>query len=386
MIESTKRIKYKEKEIILIATAHVSMDSVELVRRVIEEEQPDSVCIELDERRYENIRNPKAWEETDIIKVIKTKRVGFMLANLALSSYQKKMAKKLNTTVGGEMLQGMRSAEECNAGLVLADRDIQTTFLRIYRKLNFIEKSKLVVSLFFTFDEEDEEIGEAKLQEMLKQDMLESMLAEIYSQFPKIGDILIHERDQYLSHKIKTAPGKKIVAVLGGAHVPGVMKEINHEIDMEEINTVPKKKPYTKALGWLIPALIMALFVYAFAQGIQNGFQQLGIWVLWNGGMSALFTLLAFGHPLSVITSFAVAPVSSLHPLFAVGWFSGIVQATIKKPTVADLHEVQTDILSVKGFFRNRLLKILLVVIMANLGCTLGTFIAGADLIKNLFK
>lgn len=384
MVECTKRIQYKDKEIILISTAHVSMKSVELVKQVIEEEQPDSVCIELDERRYENIKNPKAWEETDIIKVIKTKRVGFMLANLALSSYQKKMAKKLNTKVGGEMLQGMESAEECKAELVLADRDIQTTFLRIWRKLGFIEKSKLLVSLFFSFDEEDE-IKEEDLQEMLEHDMLESMLSEIKTQFPKIGDVLIHERDQYLSHKIKTAPGQKVVAVLGGAHVPGVIEEIKKEIDLEEINTVPPKKPYAKIIGWIIPLAIIALLIYAFITSVQTGLSQLSIWVLWNGGLSALFTLFALGHPLSIITSFIIAPISSLNPLFAVGWFSGIVQATIQKPTVHDLHEVQTDILTLKGFFKNKLLKVLLVVIMANIGSTIGTFVAGADIIRNLF-
>lgn len=384
MEDQIKRVEYRGKELILIPTAHVSQKSVELVKQVIEAEKPDSVCIELDEKRFENIKNPKAWEETDIIKVIKTHRVGFMLANLALSSYQKKMAEKLGTTVGGEMLQGIRSAEENGAELVLADRDIQLTFLRIWRKLNLWEKCKLIFSLVFSIGE-DEDVEEENLQEMLQGDILESMLADIRTSFPKIGDVLISERDQYLSDKIKNAPGKKVVAVLGAAHVAGVMEAIPTTVDMRAITELPPKKPIGKVVGWIIPLIIVGLLIYGFIDGIQTGIDQLSVWVLWNGGLAALFTVLAFGHPLSILTSFVVAPFSSLNPFVAVGWFTGLVQASIQKPTVKDLHAVQTDIFSLKGFMRNKLLKVLIVVVMANIGSSIGTFVAGADIIRNLF-
>ena len=177
------RLIVGDKEIILIATAHVSKESAELVKQVIEEERPDSVCVELDEERYKNIQNPKSWEDTDIIKVIKTKRVGFLLANLALSSYQKKMAKKLDAPVGGEMIQGIKSAEEAGAKLVLADRSIQTTFLRIWRKLGMWEKTKLLTGLIFSFDE-DNDITDEDLQDLLQEDMLKSVMASVREKFP----------------------------------------------------------------------------------------------------------------------------------------------------------------------------------------------------------
>ncbi len=384
MLDTTSRVQLGEKEIILVPTAHVSQKSVELVKQVIEQERPDSVCVELDDKRYANIKNPKAWEQTDIIKVVKTGRVGFMLANLALSSYQKKLAKKLETTVGGEMLQGISSAEEVGAELVLADRDIQTTFLRIWRKFSLWEKCKMLTSIFFQFDDK-EEINEEGLTQLLESDMLQGMLSDMKKEFPKIGEILIHERDQYLSDKIKNAPGTKVVAVLGAAHVPGIMEEIHKSIDLEEISTVPKKKSIGKIIGWAIPLCIIGLLVYGFVNGMQNGFAQLGTWVLWTGCLAAIFTLLCLGHPLSIITSFITAPFTALHPLLAVGWFTGLVQASVQKPTVQDLHDVQTDIFRLKGFMKNRVLKVLMVVIFANIGASIGTFIAGADLIKNLF-
>ena len=214
MPENVTTIRVQDKEILLIATAHVSKESAALVKQVIEEERPDSVCIELDEDRYKSIQNPKAWEKTDVLQVIKSKKVGFLLANLALSAYQKRIAKRLHVSVGGEMLQGIQSAKDVGATLVLADRNIQTTFLRIWRKLNLWEKLKLIVTIFVS---EDDDITDQDLQELLKTDILEAVLKDMRKQFPKIGDILISERDQYLAAKIKEAPGKKVVAVLGGA-------------------------------------------------------------------------------------------------------------------------------------------------------------------------
>lgn len=385
-MDKVSRVHVHGKEIILVPTAHISEESVKLVKQVIEEEQPDSVCIELDGKRYENIKNPKAWEETDLIKVIKQKRVGFMLANLALSSYQKKLADKLGTKVGGEMLQGIKSAEEVGAELVLADRDIQTTFLRIWRSLGFKDKIGLIVNLIFgDLDEEEEEIEELDLQELLQSDMLEGIVADMKDDFPKIQKILIHERDQYLSDKIKHAPGDKVVAILGGAHVPGIKEEIHKDIDLTELSTIPKKKPIGKIIAWAIPIIIICLLAYSFITSLQTGLEQISVWVLWNSGLAALFTLLALGHPLAILTSFLLAPFTSLNPAVAVGWISGLVQATIQKPTVKDLHEVQTDIFTFKGFFKNKVLKVFLVVIFANIGSSIGTFIAGADIITNLF-
>jgi len=383
--ENVTKVEYKGKEILLIATAHVSSKSVELVKQVIEEERPDSVCIELDEDRYNSIKNPKKWEETDITKVIKDKKAGYLLANMALSAYQKKIAKQLSAQVGGEMLQGMKSAEEIGAELILADRKIQTTFMRIWRKLNLWEKSKLLVSVLFSFDEEDTDITDQDLEELLKADMLESVLADMRKEFPKIGDILISERDQHLANKIREAPGKKIVAVLGGAHVPGVKDEIHREQDMERITTLPPKSPVTRIISWGIPIIILCLIIYAFALNIQTGLQQLSSWVLWNSILAGIFAVFAGAHPLSILTAAAMAPITSLNPLLACGWFAGLVQATIKKPTVQDVLNVNEDIFHLKGFYKNRFLKALLVVILANLGSSIGTIVAGTDIIRNLF-
>lgn len=384
--EHITRVQYQDKEIILIATAHVSKQSVELVKTVIDREQPDSICVELDEDRYQNIKNPKAWADTNLVQVIKEKKVGFMLANLVLGSYQKKLAKQLDTNVGQEMIQGIKSAEETGANLVLADRSIQTTFMRIWRKMTLKEKFELLLNLFFALDDEEEsEITDEEIANLLQKDMLEGAMANMKEEFPKIGDILLCERDQHLANKIKNAPGKKIVAVLGGAHVAGVKEEIFKEQNMQEITTVPPAGKTAKVIGWVIPIAIVVLIAYGFMQGVETGMQQVVSWILWNGSLAALFTAIMLGHPLSILTAFVVAPISSLNPMLACGWFAGLMEAHVRKPKVEDVSNISNDIFSIKGLFHNRFLRTLLIVIMANLGSSLGTIIAGLDIIKNVF-
>ena len=385
MEENIVRLEYQGKEILLVATAHVLKQSADLIKKVIIEEQPDSVCIELDEARYHNIQNPKAWENTDIIQVIKTKKLGFLFANLILASFQKKIAKDLNTVAGQEMLQGINSAKETGAQLVLADRNIQTTFIRIWRKLNFWEKIKLIFSLLFSFGD-DNKISNEDVSKLLKTDILESVTSEIRKQYPKIAEILISERDQYLAYKIKEAPGNKVVAVLGGAHVPGVKKEIFKTQDINKLSEVPPKNAFSRIIGWAIPIVIAAVIIYSFAMNIETGVHQLSAWVLWTGILAALFTALSFGHPLSILTSLVAAPFTTLNPLIACGWLTGLVEASIRKPVVQDIDNITKDIFTLKGFFKNRFLKVLLIVIMANIGSSIGSFVAGLDIIKTLFK
>jgi pheromone shutdown-related protein TraB len=358
--------------------------SADLVKKVIDEERPDSVCVELDEGRYQNIQNPKAWENTDVVQVIKARKIGFLLANLILGSFQKRVAKNLNTVVGQEMLQGIESAKETGAALVLADRNIQTTFLRIWRKLSFWEKCKLFFGLLFSTSS-GQKVSNEDINELLKKDTLESAISELRKSFPIIGEILISERDQYLAYKIRNAPGKKVIAVLGAAHVPGVKEEIFKTQDIQKITHVPQGTPIFKIIGWAIPVAIIGLLIYSFVLNVQVGLEQILTWVIWNGGLAALFTALALGHPLSILTSLVAAPFTSLNPLIACGWLTGLVEASIRKPAVKDIQNIPRDIFSFKGFFKNRFLKALLVVIMANIGSSIGTIVAGTDMVRNLF-
>jgi pheromone shutdown-related protein TraB len=379
--ENLTRIQLEDKEIILIGTAHVSKLSAEQVKEVIETEKPDSVCIELDEPRYQSLMDGNKWKETDIFKVIKEKKASLLLINLALSSFQKRMAKQLGTNVGQEMLQGIESAQEIEANLVLADRDIQITFSRIWHNIGFWGKVKLLMEIIVSiFD--DESISDEELEKMKSQDMLNAMLQEFAVSFPKLKAPLIDERNEYLAQKIKEAPGNKIVAVLGAAHVPGIIEELPKEHDLAQLTQLPPKSKITPILGWSIPLLIVALMAYTFYTNPSAGIQQGLSWVLWTGTLSALGTALAFGHPLAILTAFVAAPISALHPLIAAGWFAGLVQAYFRRPNVGDFETLSEDVLSVKGFWNNKVTRVLLIVVFANIGSATGSIIGGADIAR----
>ncbi len=372
------------KEIYIVGTAHVSMHSVEEVKQIIDDIQPDCICIELDNERFQSIKNPKKWSDTDIIDVIKKKKVGSLLVNIILSSYQKRIASKMSVTAGQEMMQAIKSAQETNTKLELVDRNIQTTFSRIWRKHSLFQKVRLLVMIISSiFDDED--ISEEDIESLKQSELLEIALKEVQETFPVVAQVLIHERDQHLAYKIRHAKGNKIVAVVGAAHVPGIKKEIHKEIDIKAISSVPPKTTFSKISGWIIPALIIGLIIFGFNQSAQTGVNQVVSWILWNGSLSALGVLLAGGHFLSILTAFVAAPLTSLNPLLAAGWFCGLTEVYLRKPQVKDFERLSEDVNSFKGFFRNKVTHILLVVIFANLFSTLGTLIGGADILNQLF-
>jgi pheromone shutdown-related protein TraB len=383
--ENITRIQLDGKEIILIGTAHVSKLSVEQVKEVIDREQPDSVCIELDDQRYKSIMDGNKWREMDIFKVIKEKKATLLIMNLAISSFQNRLAKQFDTKPGQEMIQGIESAKEIGAELVLADRNIQITFSRIWGNVGVWGKAQLLTSIIYSIFNK-ETISEEELEKMKTQDTLNASLAEISEAFPKLKKPLIDERDQYLAQKIKEAPGKKVVAVLGAAHVPGITKEIHNDQDLQALTKTKPKSKTPQIIGWAIPVLIVALIAFTFFLNPSAGMDQAISWILWTGITAALGASAALGHPLAILAAFIAAPITTLHPLLAAGWVSGLVQAYIKRPSVADFENLSEDVFSLKGFWRNKFTRVLLVIILTNIGGSFGTFIGGADVIRTFFN
>ncbi|QSX09726.1 TraB/GumN family protein [Alkalibacter rhizosphaerae] len=373
-----------DKEIVLVGTAHVSRNSAELVKRIVEQEQPDSVCIELDEQRYKSIKDKDKWRNTDIVQIIKEKKAGFMLTNIILSNYQRKIAEQFDIQAGQEMIQGIQSAEELQANIVMADRKIQTTFTRLWRKVSLWGKIKLISSIMYSLID-DEEITEEDLERMKTEDMLSSALTELSKSFPTLKTYLVDERDQYLAAKIKEAPGKKVVAILGAAHVPGVQEELFKEQDLEELDSIPEKTLASKIGGWILPGLILVMIGLTFTVDTSMAWSQVLRFILWVGSLAALGTFLAGGHVLSAVASFVMAPLSAIHPLLATGWFAGLMEAHIRKPKVEDFERLSKDLYTLKGFWKNKVTRILLVVAFSNIGCTIGIWISGLNIVTSFF-
>lgn len=382
---SVQRITCQDKEIILIGTAHVSRQSAEEVKAVIAEEMPDSVCVELCQSRHDSIVERDRWRKMDIFKIIKEHKAILLLVNLILSSFQGRLARQFGIQPGQEMIEGINSAREAGANLVLADRDIQTTFLRIWHSLGFLSKMKLLgIILMSTFN--DEELSEEDLEKLKTDDILTLALSDFAASFPELKQVLIDERDMYLAQKIKEAPGSKIVAVVGAGHLPGIKERICQEHDLLSLTRVPPPSRITKIIGWGIPLLILGIIISTFSVDKALGIEQVNIWILWNGSLAALGTLVAFGHPLSILTAFIAAPLTSLNPLLAAGWFAGLSEAYIRRPNVEDFERLPTDVVTFKGFWNNKVTHILLVVAIANLGSAAGTIIGGTGIVKLFLK
>jgi len=370
------RLTFEDKEIVLIGTAHVSQHSVDLVKEVIESEKPDTVCVELCPSRFQNLSQQDSWQEMDIIKVIKEKKSFLLLSNLILAAFQKRIASKLDVRPGQEMIQAIESAQAAGAQLHLADRDVRVTLARTWSQMGWWTRLKLISQLILSFGDMDE-IDSEDVEKMKQQDVLETILSEVGRSMPTLRHALIDERDQYLAAKIRTAPGKKIVAAVGAGHVPGILSNWNQPIDLLPLDTMPPKGRLGEVIKWLIPTLIAALLVYGFYMGGSKvGTGMLAWWIGANAVLAGAGALLALAHPLTILSSAMAAPLTSLNPLIAAGWVSGLVEAFSRKPKVRDFEHLQTDILSLKGFWRNKITRILLVVVFTNLGSSLGTFVA----------
>lgn len=384
-MELVRRIFLDKREIILVGTSHISKESAELVKEVIEKESPDTVCLEWDKTRYNKYMNPDEWSDSDIVQVIKQKKLIVLISSVIYSLIQKHLAKINDSVPGAEFFQAVNSAEKIGAKLALVDRDSQVTFKRFWRLIP-LRKKALFPHAFGKVLEGAEDSKE-EMKKLLNSENFEPIFEQLQQTYPELWESFLIERDLYMSTKILNEEGEKIVVVIGQAHLNGVEKNIkeNRKANIEELDGLPPKLWSTRVLESIIPLIIIGLLIYSFVLGMDIGINQIIRWGIWNGGVAALFTVLALANPLTVITSLVLAPLATLLPMVSIGVFSAIVEATIRKPKVHDFQTMDEDLLSIKKIYKNRVLRIFLVFILASIGGTVGNIIGGLDIIKNLF-
>ncbi len=366
MSQTQKVLELGGRKITLVGTAHVSAQSIEEVKNTIKELKPD----------------------LDIVKVIREGKAFLVLANLMLASFQKRMGQNIGVKPGDEMLAAIKTAEEMGIATSMVDRPVQTTLQRAWAKNGFMGKMGLLASLLASAFSK-EEVDETEIEALKQKNEMDNMMGELSKEMPVIKEVLIDERDKYLASKIWESQGNNIVAVLGAGHLAGVEAHLNQiaaggeSSDVADISELPAKKSLAKFIGWLIPAVIIGFIAAGFIYGGRKaGTAMLSTWVLWNGIPSALLSIVALAHPVTIIVSFLAAPFTSLCPFIGVGFVSGIVQAVICKPRVRDMENLSEDVQSIKGFYRNRILRVLLVFILSSVGSSIGTFAGGADVIR----
>jgi pheromone shutdown-related protein TraB len=368
--------------IILIGTAHVSKESVKEVREAIQQYKPAVVAVELCQRRYDALTQKDKWENTPVTSLLKSNNAYLMLAQTFLGSIQRRLGKEQGVEPGAEMIAAMKEAEQQHIEVALVDRDIAVTLKRAWKKMGLREKFRLIWEfLKAMIGVDEEELEELDLEELMDQDVISAMMEEFGQIAPSVTTVLIHERDTYIAKKIKEASTKgRIVAVVGAGHLQGIQRHLEEntlDVNLQDLEYVPQRRfNILKTIGYAIPVLFAVMIIYAFYfKGINLALELFLYWFLINGICSAVGTAIARGHPLSIATAFVAAPITSLNPAIAAGWVAGYVEAKLRTPVIKDFQNL-SKIESLSDFLHNRVIRLLLVVALANLGSMIGTVVA----------
>lgn len=382
MSNTIKKIMLSNRAITLVGTAHISHESVAEVSAIIAQETPGRVCVEIDSNRYQAMTQGSRWENLDIGKVLKEGKGFFLLANLALSGFQKRMGAGIGAKPGEEMLAAVHAAEAAGIPWSCCDRDVQVTLKRAWARSNFWNKSKLLASLIGSAFS-NEKLSESEIEQLKDKNELEQMMNELADYLPSVKEVLIDERDRYLASKIFESKEELIVAIVGAGHMAGIeqwLLKLDRGVaspDVSGIDAVPPPSRFSKAAGWIVPLVILALIgIGFFRSGSQASLDLMLKWILLNGSLAAIGSALCLAHPATIAVSFLMAPIATLNPLVGIGLFAGVVEAYLKKPTVQDFERLSDDVTSPKGFYTNRVTHILLVFFLSSIGGMIGNFIA----------
>ena len=401
MNDNNLRITLDGREINLIGTAHVSRESVEEVKNSISAEKPDMICVELDEGRYNSLIQKEKWENLNISKVFKEGKGFLLIANLALTSFQRRLGNELGVKPGDEMKAAVEVGAEMGIPYSLCDREVQTTLRRAWARCGLSSKCKLLASLLssaFT----TEKLSVEEIEKLKNRNELDGVMSELADYLPAVKQTLIDERDRYLAAKIwdsaretslqnaretplqNAAPaGRRVIAVVGAGHIQGIKTHLEklaageETSDVSELDVIPSPGFLSKASKFIIPVIILSLLAMGFFRaGADLSLSMLWLWILWNGSLAALGAIIALGHPLAILVSFMGAPFTTFIPFIGVGMISGLVQATLRKPRVSDIQSIADDITSLKRIYGNRISRALLVFFFSSLGSSIGSFVS----------
>jgi pheromone shutdown-related protein TraB len=388
------RVERDGVEYVLLGTAHVSRTSVEAVKAIIEREPFDAIAIELCESRARGMRDPEAFAKMDLFQVIRTGKAGMVFASLALSSFQQRIAEQYGIEPGAEMKAAMHEADTRGLPLWLVDREIGITLNHAYRGVRFRDRMGIIGSLLASVFSH-EEIDEAEIEKLKQGDILEGAFGEFARESKPLYEALIGERDRFMAARLRqestqNPAAQRVLVVIGAGHLAGTERELGaqQEAPRAIIEPLAAKLPAPKWPKYLAIGIMLAIFAaigFLFYRNATMGWHALRDWVIYTAALSAIGAGVAGGHPLSILTAAVMGPLKPLRPPgLSSGVFSGMVEAWLRKPRVADFQSLRHDLLHVSGWWRNRVARTLLVFMLTNLGTIAGEYLAGIRIFSRL--
>jgi len=376
----------------LLGTAHVSRASVEAVRQMAGSGNFDAIAVELCPARHQALTKQQQWKDMDLYRIIREKKAGLVMANLALGAYQRRIAEQFGIEPGAELKAAADAAETHELPLQLIDRDLATTLKRSYHAVPWYKRMMMTAGLVMSAVSSDE-IDEEQIEKLKEGDILESTFTEFAEQSPELYTALIAERDRFMAARLRQEnignEGQKILVVIGAGHLDGLAKYLESDqqdpqAEVETLSQLPPPKRWLKFIPWIIAIAVLSGFWIGFSRSPELGWQLVTLWVVINGGLAALGALIARGHPLTVLSAMVAAPLTSLNPAVAAGMVTGLVESVLRKPRVSDLEKLRDDATTLKGWFKNPATRILLVFFFSNLGSAIGTWVAGFQIFDAL--
>ncbi len=390
--EPMEEVRVGDSRVLLLGTAHVSRSSADKVRELLHADNFDAVAVELCPSRYNALVDPDALARMDLFRVLKEGRASMVTASLALGAYQQRLADQFGIEPGAEQKAAVDYARQTQRPVLLIDREIGVTLKRIYRNVPWWKRLGLVSGLIAGVVSK-EEVDESEVERLKEGDILETTFAEFAEDRQDLYQPLIDERDRYMAARLRleiAAQGHtNILAVVGAGHLKGIaayLREIDAAPDetVRELDLVRPASRWPKLVPWLIVALILGGFAYGFSRSSELGWQLVLDWVLINGGLSALGAAIAAAHPLTVAMAFLAAPLTSLNPTVGAGMVTAAVEVWLRKPKIGDFSALRQDTSSLRGWWRNRVSRTLLVFIFSTLGSAIGTYVAGFRIFERL--
>ena len=382
-------------QITLLGTAHVSRTSAQEVEQQLLQNRYDAVAVELCVNRHSMIQNPDQLANMDLFRILREKKTAMVLANLALSAYQRRIADEHGIDPGAEMKTAVRIAQEQSLPLLLIDREIGTTLNRVAGNISWWQRFALMSGLLASIVIQ-EKISEEEIEKLKEGDLLESTLQQFAQKNERLFKPLIQERDEYMALKLETAliqkPYRNILAVIGAGHLPGMARRLESppqasaeiQARLDELEQMKKPGRWLKLLPWLIIILIMAGFGLGFQRSPELGWNLVIDWIVINGGLCAIGSALAAAHPLTVLVAFLAAPLTSLNPTIGAGFVTAATEVFLRKPTVGDFSRLRSDTTRLTGWWKNRVARTFLIFLFSTLGSAAGTYIAGFRIFEKL--